>query len=801
MQDKISEILNLYNKKKNNNELYSQDKELVQKRKEFQDKFNINILKTKNGEDLLEFLFFVTGKQNSVSYYMEYGLLKQAYFFGTYGGMQCPAILDRNDNWVYKNPALKNKMETLNKQDVLKLAELVKDKIIHIANIIEQVQQGKLSYSEIQKEFNLILQDEKLSRSYMYFRKYLFNLYPEMLSSYINNNSKKNPEVEKLKDYLGINSKDYNVPLIAEKVIYDNFMKLSVNDIFHIILSFIEDNNLGLNYWWINASPKVFEFSKMKESQEEFYTFLNEDGHKRRKFENFYNARPGDKFIGYDAYPIAKIVATGVITKNEEQKLYFKKTKSLKNPIPDSILKHCNELNNMERNGQQGSLFKLTKFEYDFIINLINTNGDENMKPQPLNQILYGPPGTGKTYSIKKYITNIISDNPGLKADNEDQRILDIVKSLNWYSAIALSMYRNGKNNKYKVDNLQHQKLIKTFAQTKENKHVNYTLWGQLQMHTGINSKTVKLAKRFEPFIFNKTEDSEWYLTKEGIKFVEENLSEQLELLDAKNKTKQIEDFYKFITFHQSYSYEEFVEGIKPVINDEEYNTNTISYEYHRGLFKEICQNAIADPGNNYLLIIDEINRGNISKIFGELITLIEEDKRENVTGDKTREYNTIKVTLPYSGNTFSVPNNLYIIGTMNTADRSIALLDTALRRRFDFVEMMPQEELIEATEPNEIAKKYKLSAFLKKLNGKISSKLDDDNYKIGHAYLMNLKTENDLERAICNKIFPLLQEYFYNEKNDLKDIVGYCSLSELKENKNWEKFIDKYCKNEDISA
>lgn len=210
-------------------------------------------------------------------------------------------------------------------------------------------------------------------------------------------------------------------------------------------------------------------------------------------------------------------------------------------------------------------------------------------------------------------------------------------------------------------------------------------------------------------------------------------------------------------------------------------------------LNKIIAGDNSSDKKDNYVLIIDEINRGNISKIFGELITLIEDDKREKVIEDG-KIYNTLKVTLPYSSNTFSVPNNLYIIGTMNTADRSIALLDTALRRRFDFEEMIPQESLIDKTLPKEL-KEYNLSTFLKNLNEEIAGRLSDDNYKIGHAYLMNLKTIDDLKRAIYNKIFPLLQEYFYNEKDDLEKVTGFSTLSKLKEGENWKKFIEKYNK------
>lgn len=399
----------------------------------------------------------------------------------------------------------------------------------------------------------------------------------------------------------------------------------------------------------------------------------------------------------------------------------------------------------------------------------------------PLNQILYGPPGTGKTYSVIQYITDIVGQNPGLKTDNEEHKINNAVKDLTWYSAIALSMYRNGKNNKYKVPNLQHQKIIKAFAATKESKKIKATLWFQMQSHTSESSENVNNSTKHPPYLFDKTENSEWYLTETGIKFVEENLSEQLEFLNAKNSSRKIEDFYKFITFHQSYSYEEFVEGIKPSINNDEDNA-TISYEYNRGIFKEICQQANSDPENNYLLIIDEINRGNISKIFGELITLIESDKRVIPNGERifenTKTQNEeLVVTLPYTKSKFGVPSNLYILGTMNTSDRSIASIDIALRRRFKFVEMMPKKELVADFGIN-------FADVFENLNTKIKILLDRD-HQIGHSYFIKTKYENagsdELKAIWFSEILPLLNEYFYCDWEKLKLVVpGFIKKVEI---------------------
>lgn len=404
---------------------------------------------------------------------------------------------------------------------------------------------------------------------------------------------------------------------------------------------------------------------------------------------------------------------------------------------------------------------------------------DKNMCSRPLNQILYGPPGTGKTYIMKEYIENILSSNPGLNIDSEEQKLNDIVKDLSWYTAIAISMYLNGKQNKYKVSDLMQQKIIKAFALTRENKNLRAALWAQMQIHTSEDCETVNYTNRQTPFIFEKNENSEWYLTDAGIKFVKENFADQVEQYKAPNNTRKIEDFYKFITFHQSYSYEEFVEGIKPKINAEEDNSQ-ISYEYNKGIFKEICQQANSDPDNKYLLIIDEINRGNISKIFGELITLIETNKR--VRPNKERNFENTKVekeqllvTLPYTKSKFGVPNNLYIIGTMNTSDRSIASIDIALRRRFKFVEMMPiPEKLVDENNQPLMVNDINLQSLLKTINERISYLLDRD-HQIGHSYFMNWNNYDTetLKDVWFDEIMPLLNEYFYSDWDKLQAILG----------------------------
>ncbi|MFZ4676699.1 MAG: McrB family protein [Nodosilinea sp.] len=182
-----------------------------------------------------------------------------------------------------------------------------------------------------------------------------------------------------------------------------------------------------------------------------------------------------------------------------------------------------------------------------------------------------------------------------------------------------------------------------------------------------------------------------------------------------------------------------------------------LSAQMHRPEQKHLF--AQNDPDHKYLLVIDEINRANIAKVFGELITLIEDDKR-------LAEEHEISVQLPYSKETFGVPENLLILGTMNTADRSIALLDIALRRRFTFVEQMPNPSLLEMVEGVD------LGVLLDRLNRRITVLLGRD-YQIGHSYLMDIDSLETLHFAWYRKIMPLLQEYFYNDWERLRAVVG----------------------------
>ncbi len=229
----------------------------------------------------------------------------------------------------------------------------------------------------------------------------------------------------------------------------------------------------------------------------------------------------------------------------------------------------------------------------------------------------------------------------------------------------------------------------------------------------------------------------------------------------------------EMVTFHQNTTYEDFVEGIRPVLTEpvdrvavdsaEGADAGEVRYEMTRGVFRRMAERAANDPDKRYVLIIDEINRGNIARIFGELITLIEDSKRIG-------EHAEARVTLPGSKTDFGVPANLHVLGTMNTADRSIALLDTALRRRFVFEEMMPDPSHPDIARDLDGIDCGKL---LSAMNRRIAVLLDRE-HQIGHTYFLGVNTLPALAGTFRHRIVPLLQEYFYDDWEKIQAVLNY---------------------------
>lgn len=420
-----------------------------------------------------------------------------------------------------------------------------------------------------------------------------------------------------------------------------------------------KDADAGQGYWWLTANPKIWSFTDIKVGEEQSYTLYNENGNKRRVFQNFLDAKVGDIVIGYEANPVKKVVAIARITQaNDGKAVYFEKVEGLAAPIEYLALKECPELEKMEFFVQpNGSLFKLTKGEYDFIMDIIR---EEN----PLKQ----PDAIAQKYTKEDFLSKVYMT----------EERYDVLEAL----------LRNKMN------------VI-------------------LQGAPGVG-KTFT-AKKLAYAMMGEVDDSR----------------------------------IEMVQFHQNYSYEDFIMGYRP---------DGADFKLTEGIFYRFCQTAANFPDKEYFFIIDEINRGNLSKIFGELLMLIEKD------------YRGTKATLAYNGMPFSVPENLYIIGMMNTADRSLAMIDYALRRRFSFFEMEPGFNSDGFTSYQKSFGSETFNALIdriKVLNKEITEdKSLGRGFQIGHSYFCGREemgcTDEWMRSVVEFDILPMLSEYWFDEPDKL---------------------------------
>ena len=415
----------------------------------------------------------------------------------------------------------------------------------------------------------------------------------------------------------------------------------------------------------------------------------------------------------------------------------------------------------------------------DIIETVFRGQGIKPPPPQPsipLNLILYGPPGTGKTYYLNEVLAAEFTTRGAAKS--RDSFLQEVAGDLAWWQVIVLSLLDLGAA---RGPEIHSHELLRAKDAIMAQKNSRAMIWSMLQSHAIEACENVKYSKRSQPLLFSKDEQGVWSVDPSLV------AEEAPELLDIKQRLDSYEEDEaetvrrcEFVTFHQSFSYEDFVEGIRPVV-PEDAEVGVISYEVQDGIFKHMVSRAKRDPENRYALFIDEINRANISKVFGELITLIEPDKRVFWNAGESRWEGGIQVKLPYTHAQhpatplFGIPDNLHIVGTMNTADRSIALLDTALRRRFEFREMMPNPEIILGKGTPTISSpdgELDLVRLLQVMNLRIEYLYDRD-HQIGHSYFLGVESFSELEHVFLTRILPLLQEYFYEDWEKIQTVLA----------------------------
>ena len=552
-----------------------------------------------------------------------------------------------------------------------------------------------------------------------------------------------------------------------------------------------------------------------------------------------------EKFIKY-VYDI-------VYKSNQSYLQYGKKIENLDNVILNLTNKQIYEIQNSEE--LSSFLFQLKKISEWQDYNHKNGNGipyailnthyrkfiqnnivkDNSMKQeanfaqekiyQPLNQILYGPPGTGKTYNTVLKAMSII-DNTEYKDVSDEQystlktRFDELkqagqIEFVTFHQSYSYEEFVEGikpyipewgTTDNTEVRYIGENGIFKRICKKAESPIIksndnnlelndNPKIWKVSLMKTGENDirkdcmENNRIRIGFDKY--GETINDETIFDDGGSRvlsaFIDKMEIGDIVLSCYSEKTIDaigvVTSEYKWNNdFPQYKRYREVKwlakglnHNILEINNGTKFTLGTV-YQLNNMSLKDVLDivdeqeqvTSYKDNDKPYILIIDEINRGDVSKIFGELITLIEEDKR---IGNKYQ----MKTTLPYSKESFGVPNNLYIIGTMNTADRSIALLDTALRRRFDFEEIMPRPELLGA----KVVEGINLQTLLTRINERITNKYDRE-HQIGHSYLMGVNTKEQLERAYKNRILPLLNEYFYNESKTVAEILN-CSEGELK--------------------
>jgi len=555
-----------------------------------------------------------------------------------------------------------------------------------------------------------------------------------------------------------------------------------------------------INYWVFQCNPAEFDYAKAVKSNllHDWTVAAHKD-----------KIKTNDKVILWltgkraGCYALARITSdpaeAGISPDNHlwksEPKISLKAGIELTHNLVDNPLlwQNIKSTKGLEelKVGNQGTNFSATRKQYHTLLKLIEVNTQNMGKKLDLyiNTILYGPPGTGKTYKLNQYKETHFTDR-GVTKSAEDV-LKEKVNAYPFWKVLGAVLGTSSKS--LTVGEIIEHPIVKARINPANKTKPNNLAWADLQSYADDESTQLEGKYRRSIKLFHKDEDSRWKIADDK----KEDLADIIdqELLDiAANPVQQpvqsatFKTRYNFITFHQKYSYEDFIEGIKPLLSSEdaEEQSGELQFELKKGIFYNSCLEALrlvgydsfeacyqdsaenriakfetakSNPSMQFALFIDEINRANISAVFGELITLLEDDKRIGADNEMWLE-------LPYSNEKFSVPGNLYVIGTMNTADRSIALLDIALRRRFEFKSLYP--EYIESEW---------WASLLEALNLAIYNWKKNPDFFIGHAFFIN-KPEADRAKILNTKIIPLLYEYCQSNSATVKNILSEAGVA-----------------------
>lgn len=527
-------------------------------------------------------------------------------------------------------------------------------------------------------------------------------------------------------------------------------------------ISIFREDCLGEDF--INGSKKT-----LQEGIYIYFYCLWEKASDKYKYRLKFGFARGDR-EAYRCPSVNQMEQDGVLDEQKEHS-YENLTESM-----DKIIADFETILNVFKEYPRDGFKKEGQNKRDFI--------NRNRDTPPLNQILYGPPGTGKTFSTIDKALEILNPEIVKETDNDmevtdeekrkkhkkafdDYRERGQIEFVTFHQSYSYEDFIEGIRPKldggskisYEIKNGIFKEICKRALENYNNSLKD----------PNILQKEMELREKIEIFLDDLIENQiEIKKSRKGSFFVSEYDKDRIYISTEDTRmdiVPSIDELVKILEAKKDFSSsKEMAKDVFGESNQQQRRTYLFQLFKHFKTFKTEKESKIENIDNTlkyYVLIIDEINRGNISKIFGELITLIEEDKR--IGNDEK-----IEITLPYSQEKFGIPKNLYIIGTMNTADRSIASLDIALRRRFDFVEMMPDSSKLKEKEIEGVD----LKEMLDRMNRKISC-LYDREKMIGHTFFLGIENLQDLARVFQKKIIPLLQEYFYNDYERIKEILN----------------------------